>query len=176
MLDDMRPPLSPGTPAPDFVLHDAPHSRVTLADFSNRLLVLVFYVADWHPVATAQLRLYQDLLPHLRHLGAAVVGVSTDGCWSHAAYARAIDVRFPLLADDAPPAALAHAYGVYASSTRRSQRAIFVVDGRAIVRWSATFPDNVNPGADGMLSALEGLRLEPEPCACEIGSGLIGRS
>jgi len=119
--------------------------------------VLVFYVADWQPVATAQLGLYQELLPHLEHLGAALVGISIDATWSHQEYARAIGLTFPLLSDAAPPGDVARAYGVYVAQTGRSQRAVFVIDQVGVVRWSSTFPDAIDPGADGLLSALEEL-------------------
>src|SRR5687767_14383690 len=95
-FDALEAALSPGSPAPDFTLHDTPHSRLSLADFRGQALVLTFYVADWQPVASAQLQLYQDMRLHLQHLGAAILGISVDGCWSHAAFARAIGVRFPL--------------------------------------------------------------------------------
>ena len=155
---DPATPLSAGAPAPPFALHDSPHSRAALADFRGRAVVLTFYVADWHPVASAQLALYQELLPHLERLGASVLGISVDATWSHQAFARASGIGFPLLADDAPPGAVARAYGVFVPETGRSRRALFVIDGEGIVRWSATFPDALNPGADGVLSALEALR------------------
>jgi peroxiredoxin len=179
---DAAAPPAPGTTAPAFALHDTPHSRVGLDDFRGRTVVLAFYVADWHPVASAQLALYQELLPHLERLDAAVLGISVDATWSHDAFSRATGIRFPLLADDAPPGAVARAYGVYVPETGRSRRALFVIDRDGIVRWSATFHDAVNPGADGVLSALESLRPAPTPssnvhndlpdASCPCGCGL----
>lgn len=157
--------LPPGSPAPAFVLHDTPHSRVALHDFRGRAVVLAFYVADWHPVAADQLAVYQMLLPELERLDATVLGISVDATWSHAAFARANGIQFPLLADDAPPGAVARAYGVYVPEIGRSQRALFVIDPEGLVRWSATFPDMLNPGADGMLSALEALNRQPRSMA-----------
>jgi peroxiredoxin len=150
-------PLSAGTRAPGFALPDTPHSRVALDDFRGRAVVLVFYVADWHPVATDQLVVFQGLLPELERLGASVLGISLDATWSHHAFALAHGIRLPLLSDDAPPGAVAKAYGVYVPETGRSRRALFVIDAEGIVRWSATYPDAINPGADGVLTALEGL-------------------
>ena len=126
-------------------------------DFRGRAVVLAFYVADWHPVASAQLALYQEILPDLERLNATVIGISVDSTWSHEAFARASGIQFPLLTDDGPPGAVARAYGVYVPETGRSARALFVVDAGGCVRWSATFPDGLNPGTDGLLSALEGL-------------------
>jgi peroxiredoxin len=140
------------------MLHDTPHSRMGLDDFRGRALVLVFYVADWHPVAADQLAAYQELLPDLAQLDAAVLGISVDATWSHAAFAHANRLTFPLLADDEPPGAVARSYRVYMPETGRSQRALFVIDRDGRVRWSATFPDMLNPGVDGVLAALEALR------------------
>ena len=175
-------PLSAGAPAPPFLLYHSPHSRVALDDFRGRAIVLAFYVADWHPVASAQLARYQELLPHLEHLGATVLGISVDATWSHHAFARASGIAFPLLADDAPPGAVARAYGVFVPETGRSSRALFVIDREGVVRWSATFPDALDPGVDGVLSALEALHSNRTPSndlrdgahagACPCGCGL----
>ena len=150
-------PLSPGTHAPAFKLRCAPHGAVALDDFRGRPVVLAFYVADWHPVCCAQLALYQELLPDLQRLGAALVGISADSLWSHAAFARAHGLHFPLLADDAPRGAVARAYGVYDRRAGTCRRALFVLDGDGTIRWSSVLPDAVNPGADGILTALEAL-------------------
>jgi peroxiredoxin len=150
--------VSAGSLAPAFALHDSPHSRIALEDLRGRAVVLVFYVADWHPVAVAQLAVYQELLPHLERLDATLVGISVDATWSHHEFARATGIAFPLLSDDSPPGEVARRYGVYVPDTGRSRRALFVLDATGIVRWYGTYPDAVDPGADGVLSALEGLR------------------
>jgi peroxiredoxin len=149
-------PLAAGSVAPSFTLHDTPHSQVALEDFRGHSVVLVFYVADWHPVAIIQLAQLQELLPDLERLNASVLGISVDGTWSHQAFAREGGIQIPLLSDDSPPGAVARAYGIFVPETGRSRRALFVVEG-GLVRWSATFPDALNPGADGVLSALEAL-------------------
>jgi peroxiredoxin len=180
--------LPAGSAAPAFALRDSPHKSVALEDFRGRVVVLVFYGADWQPVATAQLGLYQELLPHLERLGAVLLGISVDGTWSHQEFARAAGIRFALLSDDGPPGGVARAYGVYVPTTGRSQRALFVIDRDGLIQWSATFPDAVNPGADGILSALEALRtdrlssltsdgIDPTrcPCGCGLSIALVGQ-
>lgn len=147
--------IAPGTQAPRFALRDTPHSRVDLEDYRGRAVVLVFYVADWHPVATEQLMRFQCLLPDLDRLGASVLGISTDATWSHDAFAHAHGLAFPLLADDDPPGSTASSYGLLDPATGRSRRALVVIDPEGVVRWSETFPDAVDPGVDGVLSALE---------------------
>lgn len=89
-----------------------------------------------------------------------MLGVSVDGTWSHAAFARAVPVPFPLLADDDPPGGVARAYGLFAPETGRSRRALAVIDRNGVVAWCATFSDEVNPGVDGVLSALEAIAAQ----------------
>lgn len=155
--DPVHAALGAGIHAPEFALHDTPHSRVALADLRGRAVILAFYVADWQPVAMDQLAQLAELTPELDRLGASVLGVSVDGTWSHAAFARAANVPFPLLADDEPPGAVASAYGVLVPESGRSRRALFVIDPAGVVAWSATYPEEVNPGVDGVLSALEAI-------------------
>jgi peroxiredoxin len=155
--DPVHVALGAGIQAPEFTLHDTPHSRVSLADLRSRAVVLAFYVADWHPVAMDQLAQLAELTPELDRLGASVLGVSVDGTWSHAAFASAANVAFPLLADDEPPGAVAGAYGVFVPESGRTRRALFVIDPAGVVAWSATYPEEVNPGVDGVFSALEAI-------------------
>jgi peroxiredoxin len=116
--------------------------------------VLVFYPADWSPVCSDQLVLYQEVMSEFQRYDAQVLGISVDGAWCHTAFAKSRNLKFPLLADFEPKGAVARAYGVYASSEGVSERALFVIDGAGVVRWSYVSPIGVNPGANGILQAL----------------------
>jgi peroxiredoxin len=93
----------------------------------------------------------------LRALGAVVLGISTDATWSHLAFAASLGISFPLLADDSPPGAAAGAFGIYSATRGRSQRALFVLDAARVIRWATLVSDEVNPGVDAALTALESL-------------------
>jgi peroxiredoxin len=149
--------LEPGTKAPDFSLQTTPDQKVSLRDFRGRKLILTFYPADWSPVCTDQLAVYSELLPEFRRLGAEVLGISVDGVWCHLAFAKDRKLHFPLLADFEPKGAVARAYRAYRDAEGVSERALFVIDGEGIIRWSYVSPIGVNPGADGILDALEKL-------------------
>jgi peroxiredoxin len=138
-------------------LPTTPDQRVSLADFEGRRLILVFYPADWSPVCGDQLVVYQQVLPEFRRLGAALLGISVDGAWCHLAFARHRKFEFPLLADFEPKGEVARAYGVYLSDYGTAGRALFVLDEAGVIRWSYVSPLGVNPGADGILSALESM-------------------
>jgi peroxiredoxin len=134
-----------------------PDTRVSLRDFRGRPVVLVFYPADWSPVCGDQVALYNEILPEFEQLGAQVLGISVDGPWCHAAFARDRRLKFPLLADFEPKGAVARRYGAYRDADGVSERALFVIDGAGVIRWSHVSPIDVNPGADGILAALERL-------------------
>jgi peroxiredoxin len=153
--------LQPGLPAPDFALQTCPGETVRLRDFRGFPVVLVFYPADWSPVCGDQVTLYNEALEEFDALGAKILGVSVDSCWCHQAYAQAKKLRFPLLADFEPKGAVSRRYGVYRVQDGTSERALFVIDGNGIIRWSYLSPIDVNPGADGILAALEALPTTP---------------
>jgi peroxiredoxin len=153
-------PLAVGTQAPEFELHATPDQKLSLADFRGKPLILVFYPEDWSPVCSDQLALYQELLPEFRELGAELVAISVDGVWCHLAFAQNRNLHFPLLADFEPKGDVARAYGVYRSGDGTSERALFVLDGDGVVQWSYVSPVGINPGADGILRALEDLAKE----------------
>jgi peroxiredoxin len=155
-------PLPAGTPAPEFTLHSTPDQTLALRELRGRPVILAFYPADWSPVCGEQMALYNEILPEFRRYGAELLGISVDGVWCHRAFAEAGRLRFPLLADFEPKGAVAKAYGAYRAEDGEAERAIFVVDAAGIIRWSYVSPVGVNPGADGILRALEALSGEPQ--------------
>src|SRR5215213_9477538 len=158
----MAEALQPGTQAPDWELNATPDQKVRLGDFRGRALIVAFYPADWSPVCTDQMALYNEILPEFRRLGAELVGVSVDGAWCHRAFAESRNLHFPLLADFHPKGEVAQAYEVYDDEIGMSERALFVLDGEGVIRWSYVSPVGVNPGADGILRALESMASRSE--------------
>jgi peroxiredoxin len=154
--------LPAGAVAPDFTLRSTPDQFVSLSDFRGQPVVLAFYPADWSPVCGDQMTLYNEILPEFKELGAELLGISVDGAWCHAAFARDRKLHFPLLADFHPKGAVARAYGVYRENDGVSERALFVINPEGIVHWSYVSPIGVNPGAAGILSALEELQNKKE--------------
>jgi peroxiredoxin len=152
------PILQPGSAAPTFSLHDGDGKQVSLADFRGRPVVLVFYPFDWSPVCGDQLALYNELLGEFDALKAQVLALSIDSTYCHAAFTRDRKYRFPLLADFEPKGQVARAYGAYEPHEGCAERALFVIDAAGVIRWSYLSPMDVNPGADGILTALESLR------------------
>jgi len=156
-VDHRATPLPPGTEAPDFRLPSTPDQTLSLMEFRGQPVILVFYPEDWRPVCSDQLALYQELLPEFQKFYAELLGISVDGIWSHLAFAKDRNLQFPLLADFEPKGEVARTYQVYLAADGTSERALYVIDADGIVRWSYVSPVGVNPGADGILRALESL-------------------
>jgi peroxiredoxin len=104
--------------------------------------------------------LYQEVLPEFERFGAVLLGISVDGAWCHAAFARDRHLTFPLLADFHPKGDVARAYGVYREQDGVAGRGLFVLDGEGVIRWSHLSPLGVNPGANGILMALEKMQQQ----------------
>ncbi|HEV7596067.1 MAG TPA: redoxin domain-containing protein [Gemmatimonadaceae bacterium] len=159
--------LPAGTPAPDFTLDAAPNKALRLSELRGRPVILVFYPADWSPVCGDQVALYNEILPEFREYDAEVLGISVDSAWCHAAFAKDRKLRFPLLADFEPKGAVARLYGAYRQQDGTSERALFVLDAAGVIRWSYCSPIGVNPGADGIMSALESIAGKSAPTRAE---------
>ena len=155
--DLARGPVEPGEPAPDFTLPSGPGSSLSLADLRGRPVVLAFYPADWSPVCSDQLALYEAISSEFEPYHAAIVGISVDGVWCHRAFAEARGITLPLLADFEPKGAVSRRYGAYRFGAGFSERALFVLDARSVVTWSQVVEPEENPGADGILTALDAL-------------------
>jgi peroxiredoxin len=149
--------LNAGAKAPDFSLSVSPDQKITLSDLRGKPVILAFYPADWSPVCGDQMALYNEVLPEFQNFGAELIGISVDGAWCHAAYAKDHHLHFPLAADFEPKGAVSRAYGAYREKEGFSERALFVIDKNGVITWSYCSPVQVNPGADGILQALEAL-------------------
>jgi peroxiredoxin len=157
LAQQSRGMLTPKTPAPNFTLNATPDQKVSLSDFRGKPVVLAFYPADWSPVCGDQMALYNEILLEFHRHQATLIGISVDGAWCHAAFAANRKLHFPLLSDFEPKGAVAQAYGAYRPIEGTTERALFVIDEQGLIYWSYLSPVGVNPGADGILEALESL-------------------
>jgi peroxiredoxin len=150
--------LTAGAQAPEFSLHLTPDQKLSLSELRGKPVIMAFYPADWSPVCGDQMALYNEILPEFERYGAVLLGVSVDGAWCHSAFANNRHLHFPLLADFEPKGHVARLYGAYREEDGTSERALFVIDKNDVIAWSYLSPVAVNPGADGILQALEALQ------------------
>lgn len=149
--------LNKDTPAPDFELNATPDQKFALHELKGKNVILAFYPADWSPVCGDQMSLYNEMLRYFRKHNAELLGISVDSKWCHAAYRHERKLHFTLLADFEPKGDTAKKYGAYNTKEGQCERALFVLDGEGIIQWSYLSPVGINPGADGILQALESI-------------------
>lgn len=149
--------LAAGATAPDFTLPATPDQTVSLRELRGHPVVLVFYPADWSPVCTDELAVFNQLLPEFQRMNAIVLGVSVDGIWCHGAFSDSRNLGFQLLSDFEPKGKVSRDYGVYREKEGTSARATFVIDKDGVITWSEVSPVGINPGAGGALAAIEKL-------------------
>lgn len=147
--------LPKGETAPDFELNSTPDQTLRLSDLRGRRVILAFYPADWSPVCSDQMALYNETLKLFHHYHAEMIGISVDSKWCHMAFSENRNLHFPLLADFEPKGAVSKLYGAYNEKEGTSRRALYVLDEEGVIQWSYMSPDGINPGADGILDALE---------------------
>src|SRR5258708_38866121 len=136
-----------GPRAPASELHATPDQLVSLSEFRGKNVILAFYPADWSPVCGDQMALYNQILPEFHELGAELIGISVDGAWCHAAFARDRKLHFPLLADFEPKGDVARRYGVARDKDGVSVHALFFIDAEGKVHWSIVSPHLVSARA-----------------------------
>ncbi len=149
--------LTTRTIAPDFELNSTPDQKLRLSELSNKKVILAFYPADWSPVCDDQMTLYNEMEKYFSRHNAQLIGISVDSKWSHLAFSEYHKFHFPLLSDFEPKGAVARLYEVYDEKAGACERALYVIDEKGIIRWSYLSPVGINPGADGILNALEQL-------------------
>jgi len=147
--------LSIGDKIPLFALPAADGRTIGSTELGRQPLVVVFYPADSSPVCSSQLALYNEALDMITDQNARLVAISVDDVKSHKSFAESMKLRFPLLSDENPRGDVSNAFGVYNEKDGVSERALFVFDSKGILRWEHLSPRNVNPGAHGILNALE---------------------
>jgi len=141
--------------APDFELYSTPDQKLRLSEIRNKKLVLAFYPADWSPVCDDQMTLYNEMGKYFAQHNAQLIGISVDSKWSHLAFIEHRKFHFPLLSDFEPKGEVARLYEVYDAKTGECKRALYVIDEKGVIRWNYLSPVGLNPGADGILNALE---------------------
>ena len=147
--------LKPGTPAPDFELHNTPDQTVKLSDLKGKKVILAFYPGDWSPVCSDQMALYNETAKLFTNHNAQILGISVDSKWCHLAFSKDRNLHFPLLADFEPKGEVSKIYEAYDEEGGTSERALYVIDEEGIIQWAYLSPMGINPGADGILEALE---------------------
>jgi peroxiredoxin len=146
-----------GIHAPAFELNSTPDQKLKLSELLGKKVILAFYPADWSPVCSDQMTLYNETLKFFSKHNAQLLGISVDSKWCHLAFSQHNKFHFPLLSDFEIKGRVAQLYGVYDEMEGECKRGLYVIDEQGIIQWNYLSPTGINPGADGILEALEKL-------------------
>ena len=151
------PLIDPGKKAPAFTLKDQNGETHRLSDYAGRPVVLYFYPKDDTPGCTKESCDFQERLPKLKSIKAAVLGVSILDEASKAKFADKHGLKFPLLAD--ADHEVAEKYGVWQEKSNYGKtymgiaRTTYLIggDGKVLKRWDNV---KVDGHADAVLEAI----------------------
>jgi len=147
--------IAAGQPAPDFTLRDQDGEKVSLSGLRGGRALLVFYPADFSPVCSDQLSIYQEVKPEIEAHGVTMLGISVDGMFAHKAFQEKLGIDTPLLADFEPKGEVARAYGAYIEKFGTANRSLVLVDEEGTVEWVHESPTPLEvPGANVIFDAL----------------------
>jgi peroxiredoxin (alkyl hydroperoxide reductase subunit C) len=150
-------------PTPDFRmtttkdLNTLEH-EATPADYRGKWLVLFFYPADFTFVCPTEVLAFDRAVPAFAELNAELLGVSTDGIFSHVAWMEFHigHLSFPLASDRTQQ--VSRDYGVLNADTGQSERAVFIIDPEGVVRYQVVHDDRVGRSVDEVLRVLRALQ------------------
>jgi len=148
-----------GDPGPDFTLSAVGGKTVTLSQFRGKKnVVLSFVPAAWTPVCSDQWPGYNIAKPLFEQHDAVLLGITVDNVPTLYAWTRQMgELWFPVLSDFWPHGAVASTYGVLRSDGT-SERAIFVIDKKGLIRYIDVHDINLRPKLEDLIKALENLQ------------------
>jgi peroxiredoxin len=131
--------LSKGQNAPEFNLFNSEKNKVSLADFSGKNLVILFFPQAFTGVCTTELCSIRDNMNVYTSLNAEVVGISVDSIFTLAKFKEEQGYNFNLLSDFNKD--ISKAYGAFYDEfvfdmKGVSRRAAFVVDGKGQIQYA----------------------------------------
>lgn len=155
---DSRLKVRVGEPAPDFTLPALHGEPVTLSGYRGRKNVVISFVpAAWTPVCSDQWPGYNLARALFEARDAVVLGITVDNLPTLHAWTRQMGpLWFPVLSDFWPHGAVAERYGVLRSDGV-SERVLFIVDQRGIIRYIEVSDINRRPNLETCIGELDKL-------------------
>jgi peroxiredoxin len=148
-----------GDRAPDFTLPSVSGEKVSLSQFrGKRNVVLSFVPAAWTPVCSDQWPGYNIAKDIFNQYDAVLLGITVDNIPTLFAWTNQMgQLWFPVLSDFWPHGAVAKRYGLLRSNGV-SERALFVIDKKGIIRYIDVHDINKRPPLEDLVGALEKLK------------------
>jgi peroxiredoxin (alkyl hydroperoxide reductase subunit C) len=148
-----------GDRVPDFTLPSLTGEKITLSQYRGKKnVVLSFVPAAWTPVCSDQWPGYNIIKDIFNENDAILLGITVDNIPTLYAWTNQMGkLWFPVLSDFWPHGAVAQKYGVLRSDGV-SERALFVIDKKGILRYINVNDINKRPSLEDLVSALEKLQ------------------
>jgi len=153
------PKLKIGDKAPDFTLPAVSGGKVSLSRYRGKKNVVISFVpAAWTPVCSEQWPGYNIAKGIFDEYDAQLIGITVDNiptlfAWTH----QMGKLWFSVLSDFWPHGAVADKYGVLRSDGV-SERALFVIDKKGIIRYIDIHDINKRPPLDDLVKELQKLK------------------
>ncbi len=148
-----------GQVAPDFTLPSVSGDKVSLSQLRGKKnVVLSFVPAAWTPVCSDQWPGYNIAKDIFTQNDAILLGITVDNIPTLFAWTNQMgELWFQVLSDFWPHGAVAKKYGVLRSNGV-SERALFVIDKKGIIRFIDVHDINKRPPLEDLAGALEKLK------------------
>jgi peroxiredoxin (alkyl hydroperoxide reductase subunit C) len=150
-------------PAPTFTaqaLVGREFKPVSLEDFKNKWVLLLFYPMDFTFVCPTELLGLSEKHAEFQQRECEVLGCSTDSVYSHLGWVKAdprlANLKYPLLADITK--GIARSYGVLLEDEGIALRGAFLIDPEGVLRWMEVNDLNVGRNIDEILRVLDALK------------------
>jgi len=155
---DSKTNLKAGVMAPDFTLPSVSGEKITLSQYRGKKNVVISFVpAAWTPVCSDQWPGYNITKSFFEKYDAVLLGITVDNIPTLFAWTQEMgNLWFPVLSDFYPHGAVAKKYGIL-RSTGVSERALFVIDKKGIIRHIDVHDINKRPPFEALVRELEKL-------------------
>ncbi len=155
---DSVPKLKVGDKAPDFTLPAVSGGKVSLSRYLGKKNVVISFVpAAWTPVCSEQWPGYNIAKGIFDEYDAQLIGITVDNIPTLFAWTNQMGkIWFPALSDFWPHGAVADKYGVLRTDGT-SERALFVIDKKGIIRYIDIHDINKRPPLDDLVKELKKL-------------------
>jgi len=148
--------LTIGNAAPDFTLKDQKGNEVTLSQLRGKQVVLGFHPFAWTSVCAQQMNDLEANRERIEKLNAVAFGISIDSTFCKKAWAESLGIeKTRLLADFWPHGEIAQRYGVFKEDVGFSERAVFVVSDKGVIKFQRIYPIKEVPDIEEIIGQLE---------------------
>jgi len=156
---DSKLKVKVGDPAPDFTLPAISGEKISLVQYRGKKnVVLSFVPAAWTPVCSDQWPGYNIAKDIFNQHEAILLGITVDNLPTLFAWTNQMgQLWFPILSDFWPHGAAAKRFGVLRSDGV-SERALFVIDKKGVIRYIDVHDINKRPSLEDLMGALEKLK------------------